>query len=111
MGIMGDLISRQAAIDALCALYEYQRSIDPTERADLVRQGVFLAEQIIEKLPSAQSEQSSEIQDIINYMDTVLHPIVSPDHWDVYSNLYDMVLELCHKMPDSWGDGRHDEIS
>ena len=108
---MSDLISRQAAIDALFDLYEYQRSIDPTERADLVRQVIFLAEQKIEKLPSAQPAQPSEIQDILNYMDTVLHPIVSPDHWDVYSNLYDMVLELCHKVPGSWGEERHDEIS
>lgn len=53
---MDDYISRQAAIDALCALYEYQRSIDPTEAADLVRQGIFLAEKKIEKLPSAQPE-------------------------------------------------------
>jgi len=51
-----DLINRQAAIDELLALYEYQRSIDPTEAADLVRQGVFLAEKKIENLPSAQSE-------------------------------------------------------
>lgn len=49
-----DLISRQAAIDALFELYEYQRDIDPTEAADLVRQGIFLAEKKIEKLPSAQ---------------------------------------------------------
>ena len=51
---MNDLISRQVAIDELFALYEYQRSFDPTEAADLVRQGIFLAERKIEKLPSAQ---------------------------------------------------------
>lgn len=54
---MDDLISRQAAIDALFELYEYQRDIDPTEAADLVRQGIFLAEKKIEKLPSAQPER------------------------------------------------------
>ena len=52
-----DCISRQAAIDALIELYEYQRDIDPTEAADLVRQGIYLAEKKIEQLPSAQPEQ------------------------------------------------------
>ena len=51
-----DTISRKAAIDALVELYEYQRDIDPTEAADLVRQGIYLAEKKIEQLPSAQSE-------------------------------------------------------
>jgi rubrerythrin len=50
---MSDLISRQAAIDTLFELYEYQRDIDPTEAADLVRQGIYLAEKKIEQLPSA----------------------------------------------------------
>ena len=54
---MNDLISRQAAIDALFGLYEYQRDIDPTEAADLVRQGIYLAEKKIEQLPSAQPER------------------------------------------------------
>ena len=49
-----DTISRKAAIDALVELYEYQRDIDPTEAADLVRQGVYLAEKKIEQLPSVQ---------------------------------------------------------
>ena len=52
--MLNDLISRQAAIDALIELYEYQRDIDPTEAADLVRQGIYLAEKKIESLPSAQ---------------------------------------------------------
>ena len=54
---MRDLIDRQAAIDALFALYEYQRSIDPTEAVELVRQGVSLLEKKIEKLPSARPER------------------------------------------------------
>ena len=53
---MDDLISRQAAIDALFELYEYQRDIDPTEAADLVRQGIYLAEKKIEQLPSVQPD-------------------------------------------------------
>lgn len=51
-----DTISRRMAIDALFELYEYQRDIDPTEAADLVRQGIYLAEKKIEQLPSAQPE-------------------------------------------------------
>ena len=57
---MDDLISRQAAIDALFELYEYQRDIDPTEAADLVRQGIYLAEKKIEQLPSAQPEPCND---------------------------------------------------
>ena len=51
-----DVIYRQDTIDALFELYEYQMDIDPTETADLVRQGIFLAEKKIEKLPSAQPD-------------------------------------------------------
>ena len=53
---MSDYISRQAAIDALFGLYEYQRDIDPTEAADLVRQGIYLAEKKIDQLPSVQPD-------------------------------------------------------
>lgn len=52
-----DLIDRREAIDALFGLYEYQRDIDPTEAADLVRQGIYLAEKKIEQLPPAQPER------------------------------------------------------
>ena len=61
---MNDTISRQAAIEALIELYEYQRDIDPTEAADLVRQGICLAEKKIEQLPSAQPEPSQVARDI-----------------------------------------------
>ena len=33
-------------------------------------------------------------QEILNYLDNVLHPIVSPDNWNVYSELHDMIEEL-----------------
>lgn len=33
-------------------------------------------------------------QDILDYLDAEVHPLVSPDHYDVYSNLHDMVSEL-----------------
>ena len=63
MSNTNDLISRQAAIDELFALYEYQRSIDPTEAADLVRQGVFLAEKKIEDLPSVDAVEVVRCKD------------------------------------------------
>ena len=67
---MDDLISRKAAIDALFKLYEYQRDIDPTEAADLVRQGVYLAEKKIEQLPSAQQD-SKETSPTHKALDTI----------------------------------------
>ena len=33
-------------------------------------------------------------QEVLNYLDNVLHPIVSPDNWNVYSELHDMIEEL-----------------
>jgi len=44
--------------------------------------------------PSAQPEQPTGVQDILQYLDEYLHPIVSPEHWSVYSELYDMVSML-----------------
>lgn len=43
---------------------------------------------------SARPEQPSEIQDILDYLDTALHPIISPEHWNVYSELHDMISML-----------------
>lgn len=79
---MSDLIERQAAIDALIELYEYQRDIDPTEAADLVRQGVYLAEKKIEQLPSVQPE-------IVRCKDCIFgHP-----YFDVYNGVVDSWIE------------------
>ena len=33
-------------------------------------------------------------QEILDYFDNVLHPIVSPDNWNVYSELHDMIEDL-----------------
>ena len=67
---MKDLIERQDAINALNELYEYMRVIDPTEAADLVRQGVFLAEKKIENMPSAQPD-SKETSSTHKALDTI----------------------------------------
>ncbi len=41
---------------------------------------------------------SSIVQEIIDYLNTEVHPIVSPEHWDVYSTLYDMVARIDDKI-------------
>lgn len=41
-----------------------------------------------------QTEQPTEVQDILQYLDEYLHPIISPEHWSVYSELYDMISML-----------------
>lgn len=48
----------------------------------------------LRQLPSAQPEPTTEIQDILTYLDEELHPIVAPDNWNVYSELHDMISEL-----------------
>ena len=85
---MDDLISRQAAIDALCKRCDLVADEDEpcTEKCNDIK--------ILEMLPSAQLELSMEIQEILNYLDTTLHPIVSPDNWNVYAELHDMVSML-----------------
>lgn len=88
---MNDLISRQAAIAT--AISGRVRTLPTTEdgenwiRVNEVRDSLL-------SLPSAQSEHPSEIQDILDYLDTALHPIISPEYWNVYSELYDMVSTL-----------------
>lgn len=37
---------------------------------------------------------SEKLEDIRNYLDVELHPVVSPDRWDVYSELRDMVDDI-----------------
>ena len=59
-------------------------------------------EKEIKALPPSQPEQSSEIRDILDYLDTVLHPIISPEHWNVYSELHDMISGLPSAQPKSY---------
>lgn len=80
-----DYIDRLTAIDAL-SQYPFEKVVNCIS--------------IIEELPSAQPEQPSEKQDILEYLDTVLHPIVSPDHWNVYSELHDMISMLPPTQPE-----------
>ncbi len=89
---MNDNISRKAAIDAINHELRCGAVIDQC--------GLETAHDLIEELPSAQPEQSLDIQDILEYLDTVLHPIISPDHWSVYSELHDMISMLPSAQPE-----------
>ena len=93
---MGRPIDEEDAINAILREYNKDDSDYPTD----YQQGLSAAKKIIEQLPSAQSEPSTEIQEILNYLDTTLHPIVSPDNWDVYAELYDMVSRLLSVQPE-----------
>ena len=85
---MDDLISRQAAIDELV---RWGKIPDYSDKEKILIGAVI---GMLSSLPSVQPEQSSEIQDILEYLDTVLHPIISPDYWNVYSELHDMISML-----------------
>lgn len=105
-----DVIYRRDTIDAINTWDKF--GID--ERSRVVRWHEGLEPYVklrdvawaIEKLPSAQPEQPTEVQDILQYLDEYLHPIVSPEHWSVYSELYDMVSMLPSVQPpykyDEW---------
>lgn len=96
---MGDLISRQAAIDAVEESRRLNHHQDGKEAcAHEYEHRHFL--KILMELPSVQSELSMEIQEILNYLDTTLHPIISPEHWDVYSELHDMISALPSVQPE-----------
>ena len=81
--MMDDTISRQAAIDEIKALYEWHDIVTEDRAIDHFK-----------RLPSAEPERPFEIQDILDYLDTTLHPIISPEYWNVYSELYDMISIL-----------------
>ena len=102
--MMSDLISRQTAIDAIAKMMPQSLTPDGSHPAD---EEIFIAQEAfadciktIEILPSAQPDCSFEIQDILDYLDTVLHPIISPEHWNVYSELHDMISTLPSAQPE-----------
>lgn len=50
--------------------------------------------------PAVQSKQSTEVQDILQYLNEYLHPIVSPENWSIYSELYDKISMLLPTHPE-----------
>lgn len=100
-----DLISRQAAIEALeepCKVPDtWTDEFAVGERSQWEKDVKAL-----NSLPSAKPERPFEIQDILDYLDTVLHPIISPEYWNVYSELYDMISML----PSAERRGRWEDV-
>lgn len=94
---MNDVISRQMAIDAVLKLTYADGAYGYTDAKELVDS--------LEALPSARPERLFEIQDILDYLDTVLHPIISPEHWNVYSELHDMISMLPSARPETQDGG------
>ena len=91
----GTTINRQAAIDAVQGI---GRLATLPDNDAVVRMSAV--EYVLFNLPSAQPEPTTEIQEILDYLDTTLHPIVSPDNWNVYAELHDMVSKLPSAQPD-----------
>lgn len=92
---INDCVSRQAAIDAAECIVEHH-AITPYKT---MAEAMDHLKRILNGMPSAQPEQSTEVRDILQYLDEYLHPIVSPEHWSVYSELYDMVSMLSSTQP------------
>ena len=46
------------------------------------------------KALQTEAVQDEAVQEILGYLDNVLHPIISPDNRYVYSDLYDMIAEF-----------------
>ena len=63
-----------------------------TNGAELIP--IFRMKQWFEHIEALQPKRPLEIQDILDYLDTILHPIISPEYWNVYSELYDMISTL-----------------
>lgn len=87
MNRMSDTISRQAAIAYAISGKTREFDGDKWIRVSEVRES-------LKTMPSAEPERPSEIQDILDYLDTALHPIISPEYWNVYSELHDMISTL-----------------
>lgn len=55
---------------------------------------------ILERVSKPDREEKAMTkQEILGYLDNVLHPIVTPDNWDVYAELHDMIEELPFEEP------------
>ena len=64
-----------------------------------VQQSEPWQERVIEALDMAIEALKAEpkripVTEILNYLDVELHPIISPEHWCVYSELHDMISNL-----------------
>ena len=49
---------------------------------------------IVEKEYRKENDNGKKKEELLDYLDSELHPIVSPDHWCIYSELHDMISTL-----------------
>lgn len=64
-----------------------------------------LSKTIEKKIKALPPAQPTNTQDILEYLDTVLHPIISPEHWNIYSELHDMISALPSAQPEVLAHG------
>ena len=91
---MDDSISRQVTIE------EWKNDFKGYVNAlNIPRDDYNGIMEYIDELPSVQLEPCEDVQHILDYLDNVLHPLVSPEHWNVYSELHDMISSLPSAQP------------
>ena len=49
---------------------------------------------IVEKEYRKENDNDAKREELLDYLNSELHPIVSPDHWRIYSELHDMISAL-----------------
>ena len=49
---------------------------------------------IVEKEYRKENDNDEKREELLDYLNSELHPIVSPDHWRIYSELHDMISAL-----------------
>lgn len=49
---------------------------------------------IVEKEYRKENDNGEKKEELLDYLNTELHPIVSPDHWGIYSELHNMISTL-----------------
>lgn len=99
-----DAVSRKKMFETVAEYEKQLREIYGDEN-ELVETVKILKHRLLIELPSVQPEPSTDIQEILDYLDTTLHPIVSPDNWYVYAELHDMISTLSSVQPDNSCDG------
>lgn len=80
-----DLISRQEVL-------ALPKNITRNMRGEIVEETIDVA--AIKRLPPVQPGWTTDVTDILEYLDNVVHPLISPEPWNVYSELHDMVSGL-----------------
>ena len=93
-----DTIIRQAAVSGISDLLMLELKGERLPTYNEVYRAIY-------DLPSAQSWETTDIKDILAYLDGVVHPLVSPENWDVYSELHDMISGLLKHVEGGQDDG------